>query len=176
MKKLLIGLASLILSITLSPNISAEENPFASYVPPLSEKDFQEIVSISFEGALRLTDYTPNGHVTPLVQIVPDSVIQVSLGCKENCGVQGLYAPETNTIYVGESVIGIPGILAAGLFVHEIVHYLQYVNDVDFSVCESRRDAEVEAYKTQDAFLRHFGFNPTWEWPAREACEGRVVF
>jgi len=151
-----------------------KDHPIHKVPVPIPAETFPSIIALAFQSAAEYTGYTRNGLSKPVVVIIKDSALSQILKIPEDGTARGIYSHQTNTVYLGESIQNIPAIIAAGLLVHEFVHYFQYANGFDFSQCDQRKAAEAQSYKAQDAFLKQFGFPVTWQWPNLGSCESEI--
>ena len=166
-------LATILLLFTIN-TMAAEDHPIHKVPVPIPSEAFPTIIAFAYQSAMEITGYDRNDFVKPGITVIPDSVMSQILKVPNNNQAYALYSYETNTIYINETSHKIPPILTAGLLVHEFVHYLQFANGVDFTICQQRKAAEVEAYKVQDMFLRKMGFPVNWQWPNLGMCEQEI--
>ncbi len=94
---------------------------------------------------------------TPEIVSVPHTVLE-RMACKEPCPIMGLY-PDDGVIYLDEDMALETNACAQSILLHELVHYVQDVNDsfADVDPVLRWQVREVEARNIQNMFLAQHG-------------------
>lgn len=98
----------------------------------------------------------------PVIALVPHAVLE-QMACKDGCPILGLY-PDAGVIYMDEALALETNACAQSILLHELVHYIQDVNNrfADADPILRWQIREVEARNIQNLYLaqhgRHFLF------------------
>jgi hypothetical protein len=102
------------------------------------------------------TDYAVPA-TAPMVALAPHGVI-AELACAEECPALGVY-PDGNVVYIDDALQVETNVCAQSVLLHELVHYLQDINDPLLNVPPAIRShlREHEAYAIQKIYLTENG-------------------
>jgi hypothetical protein len=147
MKTLLV--ATLILITTMTSSLASSNEVMLDMIEFITER----------------SDYTYNGEKLPWIEIrEPDELCRAvylpeTYAKLESCDIAGYYDNNLTTIFISDD----PGryMVAEGFFevvlLHELVHYLQYLNGYDKEVA-CRNELEKDAYRLQVEYVDYMGY------------------
>ena len=94
-------------------------------------------------------------NITPMNRTVCNTPVEEDE--KRGLVIQAIFNDHDQTIYFNQDVIenaktNLDEVLIRGMLLHELVHYMQYLNG-DFDTVSCRRQLEMKAYKMQHRWL-----------------------
>ncbi len=142
-------------------------------------KSLLELVGDLLLAAQSLTGYGAPAQL-PEIVLVPQATLQ-EIACERPCKVLGWFPPG-KTIYLDDRLDPRADKRAAGILLHELVHYLQQEAGAysDLGACRKWAVREHEAYRIQARWLARQGttarlYNgvgrPPWRLPCNDSAE-----
>ena len=183
----LLILSSILICWALSNSVLAEETTsripgvYSNY-PSDGERDLSnklgkthhipmEVLILDLLDALdQITKYRiPD--VPPTVQKVAHSVVE-QYACQKPCAALAVYRAGEG-VYLDESMTPETNVFARSVLLHELVHYVQDMNDelVNLKDCERWYRREQEAYAIQKRFLEIVGSQIRVAYSQGQACD-----
>lgn len=107
----------------------------------------------------------------PVIQKVPHSVVE-QYACQKPCGALAVYR-EGEGVYLDEAMDPETNVFARSVLLHELVHYVQDMNEelIELKDCERWYRREQEAYAIQKRFLEIVGSQIRVAYSQGQACD-----
>jgi hypothetical protein len=116
------------------------------------------LCTVLLSWAVTLSGY-PHPGECPEVQVEDRKFFVQNVCSGGPCRAVGWYPSEGHTVYVHERLDLDTNLVHKSILLHELVHYLQWLNGKPLETCEDFARAEREAYNVQRNFLVAHGNN-----------------
>ncbi len=91
----------------------------------------------------------------PRIEVVSQATLQQRFCQGKPCRMEAMHLD--GTIYLSETTLAQPEALREAVLLHELVHYVQHVNDLGTGTCIGHRMLEDQAYAAQEFYLESRG-------------------
>jgi hypothetical protein len=149
-----LGLTALVFGF--SAFVFADDEP-AQRIPPTVE-ELTQLSKRLLSEIEYLSPYWASKSLPPIALVTQDEINRVV--CKKPCAVRAAYIPERGVL-LAESLDPINTPLDRSILLHELVHYLQEINNrySDMTPCKRWFQREHEAYAVQNQYLYKINAN-----------------
>ncbi len=107
------------------------------------------------------SEYSYTGTPLPTVKEMSNKAICDQFKMLYPCDIAGYYDYRTDLIVIATTPTG--GMIEENFYevvlIHELVHYLQYHQGY-FNVVECKQQLEADAFRLQDEYIDHMGYDP----------------
>ena len=107
------------------------------------------------------SEYSYTGTPLPTVRVMTNESICTEFELSYPCDIAGYYDYRTDLIVIATTATD--GMVQENFYevvlIHELVHYLQYHQGV-FDIVECKRELEADAFRLQDEYIDHMGYDP----------------
>ena len=144
------------LLLTLAPNLAAEDAPITRAPPPPA--DLNALAKTLLLEIEHLSRYWSSKQLPPIAIVSQDEINRIV--CKKPCAVRAAYMPERGVL-LADTLDPINEALDRSILVHELVHFLQEINNrySELSPCKRWFQREHEAYAVQNQYLYRINAN-----------------
>jgi hypothetical protein len=136
--------------------VIADETPSAR-IPPTAD-ELTKLSKRLLSEIEYLSPYWASKSLPPIALVTQDEINRVV--CKKPCAVRAAYIPERGVL-LSETLDPINEPLDRSILLHELVHYLQEINNrySDMTPCKRWFQREHEAYAVQNQYLYRINAN-----------------
>ena len=142
--------------LTLALNLAAEYAPITHAPrPPADLSTLAKTLLLEIE---HLSRYWASKQLPPIAIVSQDEINRIV--CKKPCAVRAAYMPERGVL-LADTLDPINEALDRSILVHELVHFLQEINNrySELSPCKRWFQREHEAYAVQNQYLYRINAN-----------------
>ena len=137
--------------------VARADQPASARTPPTPEELNALAKSLLYD-IEHLSRYWKSKELPPISMVSQEEINQVV--CKKTCAVRAAYMPDRGVL-LAETLDPINVALDRSILVHELVHYLQEINQrySDLTPCKRWFQREHEAYAVQNQYLYRINAN-----------------
>lgn len=142
--------------LSLALNLAAEDAPVAHTPPPPA--DLNGLAKTLLLEIEHLSRYWASKQLPPIAIVSQDEINRIV--CKKPCAVRAAYLPERGVL-LADTLDPLNEALDRSILVHELVHFLQEINNrySELSPCKRWFQREHEAYAVQNQYLYRINAN-----------------